>query len=115
MSNYDMTIPCDNCPFRKEGGIPLHESRVHEIVNADGEFPCHKTVDYDDEGDGVATAKSKVCAGFLIFLEKQDRPNQMMRISERLRIYDPAKFRDQPVCDEIFDDEDEMVAAGEGR
>lgn len=32
------------------------------------------------------------CAGALIFLEKRYRPNQLMRISERLGMYDRTKL-----------------------
>lgn len=113
--NYDMTKPCDNCPFRRKGGIKLHESRVEEIATSDGEFPCHKTT-VDDEGDDgeseqIATDKSAQCAGFLIFREKINRSSQMMRICERLRIYDASKFcESNPARGEVYDSLREMLA-----
>ena len=29
---YDGKTPCDNCPFRKVGGIPLSPNRIEEIA-----------------------------------------------------------------------------------
>lgn len=51
---FDLKRPCDNCPFRKEGGIRLHPGRAREIArgqidNPGMTFPCHKTVDYEAE------------------------------------------------------------------
>jgi hypothetical protein len=77
-----------------------------------GEFPCHKTLKaVDDDQDGeehVVTEKSRHCAGALIFAEKNGTATQMMRISERLRLYDPSKLEGQ---DDVFDDMDEMLAS----
>lgn len=66
---------------------------------AQGAFHCHLTGETDEEtSELVPTAESKHCAGALIFLEKRDRPNQMMRISERLGLYDRTKLNmDAPV------------------
>ena len=61
-----------------------------------GEFPCHKSaeiVEDDETGtEFMATEKSVHCAGALIFLEKRNRPHQMMRICERLGLYDRRKL-----------------------
>jgi hypothetical protein len=80
--NYNLTTPCDECPFLKGSGFAWHRLRQH----ASGEFPCHKACTVDEEtGDFVPRGqKTPHCAGALIFLEKQDRPHQMMRICERL-------------------------------
>jgi len=65
---------------------------------AEGEFCCHKTTVCDDEGKYTPGPDSQHCAGALIFLEKQDAPHQMMRICERLGIYDRRKLdMDAPV------------------
>jgi len=91
---YTMTTPCDACPFlvKLKRGFTLR--RLREF--ADGPFPCHKTaaeVDSDDGGTEFrATENSQHCAGLLIFLEKRDAPNQMMRIAERLGLYDRTKL-----------------------
>ena len=66
---------------------------------AKGEFACHKTCDQDEEtGDYVPNKDSHHCVGALIFLEKQNAPHQMMRICERLGLYDRTKLdMDAPV------------------
>lgn len=94
---YTMTTPCDQCPFldtpQMRGGFTMR--RLREF--ASGQFPCHKTADATDEGY-VANADSVHCAGALIFLEKREVPNQMMRICERLGMYDMTKLNmDAPV------------------
>lgn len=92
---YDLTTPCSSCPFLESMKHGFSIRRLHEF--ASGSFPCHKTADEveDNHGDGTEfrpNAKSKHCAGALIFLEKRDAPNQMMRIAERLGMYDRSKL-----------------------
>lgn len=105
-------VPCNNCPFRKVGGIRLTQSRITEIaVRNEGDFPCHKTTVDSGTGDGqlCATKDSKQCAGFLIFREKALHPNQMMRIAERLRLYDARRLMEgNPAVADIFDSLSEM-------
>lgn len=95
---YNMTTPCDACPYLKKNahGFPLR--RLYELIG-EGEFHCHKTGeltedgDYLEEGgDYVPNEKSSACAGALIFLEKRGKPNQMMRIAGRLGMYDHTKL-----------------------
>ena len=85
--NYKMTTPCGDCPFAdtpaNRRGFTL--KRLKEF--ASGEFPCHKTAD-GDTGVFEAKATSAHCAGALIFNEKRNTPSQMMRICERLGMYD---------------------------
>ena len=111
-NQYAMTSPCVNCPFRKVGGIRLSKERAKEIASHDGSFPCHKTTSSDEDGNPCETGKEKACAGFLIFNEKRGRPNQMMRIAERLGMYDPTKLRGH---DEVFGSMAEMLRASEDR
>ena len=87
---YTMTSPCDQCPFLKsmKHGFPIE--RLNEF--AAGSFHCHQTGTQDDDGNYVVTKDSVHCAGALIFLEKRDAPNQMMRICERLGMYDRTKL-----------------------
>lgn len=94
---YSMTSPCDQCPFldtpQMRRGFTL--KRLREF--ASGQFPCHKTAD-SEGGEFVATKDSVHCAGALIFLEKREAPNQMMRICERIGSYDMRKLNmDAPV------------------
>lgn len=86
-----MTTPCDECPFLKSMRHGFTIRRLFE--HASGEFACHKTCEVDeDDGTFQATDNSPHCAGALIFLEKRGRPHQMMRIAERLGMYDRRKL-----------------------
>ncbi len=91
---YDMTKPCDQCPFLTKLKRGFTTRRLEEM--ASGEFPCHKTAEVveDDEcgSEYHATADSQHCAGALIYLEKRDRSHQMMRIMERTNGYDRTKL-----------------------
>jgi hypothetical protein len=52
-------------------------------------FQCHKTVDYGgDEPD--AGARPQQCAGLMAVLHRENRPNQMMQVAERLSALDPT-------------------------
>jgi len=54
------------------------------------------------------TEESQHCAGALILMEKMKRPSQMMRIVERLGMYDATKLQmDAPV----FSSFEEMAEA----
>lgn len=101
---YDLKKPCENCPFRNDRPGFLNKARAREIVESitdqDGTFSCHKHNKFadDDSEDAIETKDSQHCAGALIFLEKLGRPNQMMRICERLKMYDRHKLQmDSPV------------------
>ena len=86
---YNMTTPCDECPFLKGSGFTLAALKEH----ASGEFACHKTCKVNDKGVFVPRGdKTPHCAGALIFLEKLKQPHQMMRICERMGIYDRTKL-----------------------
>lgn len=89
--HYKMTQPCDQCPFLMGSGFTFESLNQH----ASGDFACHKACDLDEE-EGVyvekQNGKTPHCAGALIFLEKQNRPHQMMRIAERLGMYDHTKL-----------------------
>lgn len=92
--NYDMTTPCDQCPFLTSLSRGFTHKRLREF--AAGEFPCHKTArDVEDE-DGfsyyAAHGDSQHCAGALIYNEKRGRVHQMARICARIGIYDPRKL-----------------------
>jgi hypothetical protein len=107
---YTLTKPCgDMCPFRTdclEGW--LGEDRATEIADSlvRSEFPCHKTTEFDEDGDSINSKKEKHCAGALIMLEKMEQPSQMMRICERLGMYDASKLdMSQP----IFNSTEEFI------
>lgn len=92
---YELTKPCGECPFLKKYAQSYGMRRLKEF--AAGAFPCHKTAElYEDDDDGTSeflpTATSLHCAGALIFNEKRQGPNQLMRIAERLGMYDHTKL-----------------------
>ena len=100
---YTKTNPCGLCPFRNDDKrLYVHPERLREF--ASGEFVCHQTAWYDEdvedgEGGYVDNGEtSQHCAGALIFLEHIERPHQMMRICERLGMYNRTKLNmDAPV------------------
>jgi hypothetical protein len=97
---YDMTAPCPHCPFRNDRPGFITPARAREIAKAitieQKTFACHQTTVAveDDEGncDMQETPDSQHCAGAMILLERLERPNQMMRIAERIGLYDMRKL-----------------------
>lgn len=101
--------PCKDCPFRKDVPGFLTQSRAEEIAHGIGflgeSFTCHKSNSFDDEtGEVVVTERSRHCAGAALILEKEEKPNQVMQVAERLGHYN------QPVGAElVFDSLAEFV------
>ncbi len=88
---YTQTTPCKECPFLNSMKKEFSLLRLKQF--ASGEFPCHKSAEVDEEeGTYKAIGKSVHCAGALIFNEKRNKPHQMMRIAERLGMYDYTKL-----------------------
>lgn len=80
------------------------------LSTAGGDFPCHKTTVETDDGDRHGVSSSRHCAGALIFAEKNKNATQLMRIAERLGMYDARKMMaDQEAVDSVFDGLDEML------
>lgn len=102
---YNLKTPCAHCPFRSDIRPFIRPERVEEIAYGNAEFPCHKTLNYhteDADGEGVTTEDTQHCAGLLILLEREEQPHQMMRICERLNLYDRTKLdMNAPVYDDI--------------
>lgn len=83
---------CENCPFQTSGpGLHLRKSLgrgrwsgiLHSLM-ADGFFPCHKTVQYDDETGEAKRGSGKACAGALEWQTKNlGHVGQFARIMER--------------------------------
>lgn len=102
--NFNMVAPCAECPFRSDRKAYLTRARVRQLIGdittGQKTFACHKTV--------YSNAEDEHCAGALIFLERMDKPNQMMRWMERLGGYDRTKLKmDSP----IFEDAQSMIEA----
>lgn len=98
MGGYGIIRPCARCPFRTDVDGYLAPERAHEIATnlLDGcEFHCHQTTEYDEKSDEMISGEgARFCGGALIMLERMGAPNQMMRIAERLGIYDPERLDD---------------------
>lgn len=102
---FKLTRPCANCPFRKGVGenFMLHRERLTEIFEAVA-FQCHKTVDYstDDERPQPGE-KPQQCAGLMSLLHREDRPNQIMQVGERLGHFHPDRLEHDAVYETIAD------------
>ena len=112
---FDLLKPCSNCPFLKKDGIRLMLSRVREIAGAmlstqGATFTCHKTTIEAGDGEIVDGRDARHCAGALIFAESQSTATQMMRIAERLGLYDARKLMAQKaVVASVFGSLKEML------
>lgn len=91
LTAYTMTTPCSECPFLKANREFFSLQRLREFADH-GTFPCHKSAELQDDVGYVAEDGSVACAGALIFNEKHNRPNQMMRVCERIGMYDRSKL-----------------------
>lgn len=110
---WHVPVACTGCPFRRDKqGVRLYTERLREILRSvapadtggGGEFPCHKTVNYDQRDK----ATEKQCAGALIYMYKVGASSNLSRIMERMGGIDPdLATGDHP---EIFDSEDELLA-----
>lgn len=106
---FKLKRPCKNCPFRSDIDKYLRPERVAEIAESlyDGaEFPCHETTEHFEGEDGweerLVTSTSAFCAGALITMEKEGFSNQMVRIGERLGLFNVEDLKmDSPVYDSL--------------
>ena len=60
---YTLVRPCSKCPFRTDVPNYLHPERREEIgiaiTDHDGTFPCHETIDYNQE-DGEEGSQNEL-------------------------------------------------------
>lgn len=101
---FDLKTPCKSCPFKTRTIPYITTERAEEIsvaVMNDNTFTCHKTLDLPEN-------KHQHCAGTMLFLEKQNRPNQMMRIAERFGDY---KHKELDTSVSVYDSPEDMVRA----
>lgn len=96
---FDLKTPCKDCPFIKGSStnISLEAGRIEGIVQDirnDMTFTCHKTLE-------KRSAEQQHCAGALVFLEREENPNQMMRMAERFGMYDYKKLN---MAADVIDD-----------
>lgn len=106
---FDLKSPCSNCPFRKDINPYLNKARVRDLekslISKQESFVCHKT------SHKLGAPKDKDenhCAGALIVMEKENKPNQMMRIAERLGLYNRHELKNKEL---VFDSFKEMIKA----
>lgn len=55
-------------------------------------FPCHKTVDYDDDDKVHIPPKAQQCAGVMIILHRENRHNDVMQLAQRLGLFEPSRL-----------------------
>jgi hypothetical protein len=94
---FDLRSPCVQCPFRHDIEFYLGRGRVRDIYDSltlgDASFSCHKTTHFDDDGHYDPDGSEQHCAGAMIMLIKQrGYGNQIMRIAERLDLFDPDQL-----------------------
>jgi hypothetical protein len=89
---YTMTIPCSECPFRRDRAGFLKRERAQQIANdllAEGDqcrpFVCHKTI-------GLLGDNEQHCAGALIIMEKNHQSNLVMALAQRYAGLNLAKL-----------------------
>jgi len=110
---FTLIRPCELCPFRTDclkGWLKTFSAEIADSLKNDKTFLCHETTEYEEDYDEdeyetpplKETGKEQHCAGAMILLEKIERPNQMMRIAERLGLYDHTKLdMDAPVFNSL--------------
>lgn len=104
---FDLVRPCPKCPFRQDIPGYLHGERSREISESlagGGTFTCHQTTveaPEDDEnfgGEMMDGPNAQMCAGAMIALQQSGGSNQIMRIAERTKGFDPDRLdRSVPV------------------
>lgn len=109
---FKLKRPCKSCPFRIGQGslFGLHPDRL-AAIRAGTAFQCHGTVDYSDDDGPRPGDKPQQCAGLMAVLHREDDPNQMMQVAERLGALDPNQLDPDGVC---YASWAEALAAHEG-
>lgn len=93
---FGLRRPCPGCPFRADRTPFLRAERATEFADAleQGDiFWCHKTLSSGESECGESDADvsgAMFCAGALATLEREERPNNAMRVGERLGLYQPG-------------------------
>lgn len=103
MMKFNLKKPCGHCPFRSNITPFLTTQRADEICNVvlkeDKVFWCHETLDQ---------IIGSHCAGALILTTKENAPNQMQQVAERLGLHDPSKL---DLESPVYGSHNEMVEA----
>lgn len=90
---FDRKRPCANCPFRKGKGAAflLGKERLEGIRHQEA-FQCHKTVDYSENWEGEPGDTPQQCAGLIAILHRENTPNTIMQVAQRLIGMDFSEF-----------------------
>lgn len=106
---FERVKPCKTCPFLTGGeglrhlGTDRAAEIVHSVRDRQETFTCHDDLPKPE-------SKRQHCVGVMLMLEKINRPNQMMRICERMGMYDRTKLVG---ADSVFDDFDDWIESQE--
>jgi hypothetical protein len=100
MMNFDLVRPCGDCPFRSDKPGYLKPERIRSILGGGHgrahwpavSFPCHKTIDYVGDDRAVIPPTAQQCAGVMIILTREGRPNDAMQIAQRLGLWNPSRL-----------------------
>lgn len=71
-------------------------------------FPCHKTTTFAEDGDYQPTQREQHCAGAMLVLEKQGRPNIPMRFARMQDEYHPNRLSG---WEDVYNSLDEFAIA----
>lgn len=76
-------------------------------------FACHETTTFEEDDDGEEVYNPKGdeqhCCGAMILIDREDVPNQMLQIAQRLGLRDPGRIAaDAPVL--VFEDGEAFIA-----
>lgn len=95
--------------FSTERATEIAENMLNP---AGATFSCHNTISGSHaDADYHPGKRDRHCAGALIFAEKHENATQMMRIAERLGLYDASKLmKNKGITDLVFDSLDEMLS-----
>lgn len=107
---------CAKCPFRKDVAPYITPEAAEEFLTGEL-FTCHETIGYGEDDYGNEThdmTKGQTCAGWLAMRENMEENgtmpvSQMMRIAERLGLYDRGQMTEARAM--VYDDMDEMIDA----
>jgi hypothetical protein len=94
---FDLTRPCDDCPFRNGIQRYLRPERILEIVMAleQKTFACHKTVYAPQPREPNGQFGKKIrqhCGGALVVMAKGGHFGAMQQVAARLGWFDPEKL-----------------------
>jgi len=97
--NLNMKRPCANCPFRKEGAIPLRAGRLEDIIAGlladDGHnFACHKTTNFPRR-------MRSSCMGSIAYLYRAGHQSLAIRVAIRFGMLEASEL--EGMYDEILE------------